>query len=163
MSQNRKKLYIDIFVFLLFSTASAPQATGLAFHEWISLAFIPVIIIHLLMSWSWVVGTTLRVFKKRPGTVRFNHLWDTLLFVTMTNVIFSGVVVSEVVLPRMGIPIVPDPFWLAVHDFSSKFFLLFLGIHLAMHWKWVVDGFKRYIARGASPDRNESNFGRSPV
>ncbi len=147
MNLTQKKLYIDLGVFLLFSIAAAPQATGLAVHEWISLAFVPVIVIHVLMSWKWIVSTTVRVFKRLPGNTRFNHIWDAVLFITMTNVLFSGVIISAVALPRMGIPILADAFWIAIHDYSSKLFLLLLGIHLAMHWDWVVNAWKRYVLR----------------
>lgn len=147
MSETQKKLYVDLGVFLLFLIVSAPQATGVAFHEWISFAFIPVIIVHLLMAWKWIVGITLRVFKKMPGETRFNHLWDILLFIMMTIVIYSGIVISEVALPMLGIPIVADPFWFAIHDITSNIFLLLLGIHLAMHWSWIVNAWNRYILR----------------
>ena len=63
----------------------------------------------------------------------------------MTVVIFTGIIISEVALPTMGVPIVADQFWFAIHDISSNLFLLLLGIHLAMHWDWIVKGFKRYI------------------
>ena len=63
----------------------------------------------------------------------------------MSLVIFTGIIVYEVALPTMGIPIVADPFWFAIHDISSNLFLLLLGIHLAMHRDWVFKGFKRYI------------------
>jgi hypothetical protein len=162
MNLTQKKLYIDLGVFLLFSIASAPQSTGLAFHEWISLAFIPVIIIHVFMSWRWIVSTTVRVFKRLPGNTRFNHIWDALLFITMTNVIFSGIVVSEVALPKMGIPIVADAFWIQVHEFTSKWFLVLLGIHLAMHWDWIANAWKRYVLRG-SPGRMPVNVEGSQI
>ena len=65
----------------------------------------------------------------------------------MTLVIFNGIIISEVAPPYDGIPIVADPFWFAIHDISSNLFLLLLGIHLAMHWDWLVKGFKSYILR----------------
>lgn len=160
MSETRRKWFIDLAVFLLFLITSAPQATGVALHEWLGLALIPVIIIHLMMSWRWIAGTTLRIFKELPGKTRFNHLWDIFLFIMMTIVIFSGVVVSEVALPQMRIPIVVDPFWLAVHHITSNLFLLLLGIHLAMHWDWVVNAWKLYVLRRSS-DRTPTNVEES--
>ena len=65
----------------------------------------------------------------------------------MSLVIFTGIIISEVALPKMGIPIVADPFWFAIHDISSNLFLLLLGIHLAMYFDRFVKGFKRYILR----------------
>ena len=134
-------------MFLIFLIVSAPKATGVVFHEWISFAFIPVIILHLLMSWKWIVGIMTRFLKKLPEQIRFNYLLDAILFIMMTLVIFTGIIICEVALPTMGIPNVPDPFWFSIQDISSNLFLLLLGIHLAMHWDWFGKGFKRYILR----------------
>ena len=146
-SKNRTRLFVDVGLFALFLVVSAPQATGVPLHEWISFAFIPVLVVHLLMSWKWIVRTTMQIFRHLPGEARFNHTWDMLLFVMMTIVTFSGIVVSEVALPGIGIPIVPDPFWQIMHDATSNFFLLMLGVHLAMHWTWLVQMVKRHILR----------------
>ena len=59
--------------------------------------------------------------------------------------LFTGIIISEAALTKMGNSIVADPFWFTIHDISSNLFLLLLGIHLAMHWDWIVKGFKRYI------------------
>ncbi|MBT5876038.1 MAG: DUF4405 domain-containing protein [Candidatus Latescibacteria bacterium] len=146
-SSNCTRLYVDVGLFALFLVVSAPQATGVPIHEWISFAFIPLLIAHLLMSWKWIVRTTTRMFSSIPGKTRFNHTWDMILFVMMTVVIFSGIVVSEVALPAIGIPIIPDLFWLSMHDITSNLFLMMLGVHLAMHWPWLVQMAKRHILR----------------
>jgi hypothetical protein len=156
MDENQKKLVIDLGVFLLFLIVSSPKATGVVFHEWISFAFIPVIILHLLMSWKWIVDIMTRFLKKIPGETRFNSLWVTILFIMMTLVIFTGIIISEVALTSMGIPIVADLFCFAIQDIRSNLFLLLLGIHLAMHCDWVIKGFKCYIL--PKPIQQKVNF-----
>lgn len=147
MSKNKLNLYVDIGIFLFFALVSAPQATGIAFHEWISFVFVVPIIVHVLLHWRWIVKVTSRLFKKLPAETRFNHLWDLLLFIDMVLVTFSGIVISEAALPALGIAVVVDPFWSAMHDITANLFLVMMGVHLAMHWSWLVTMFKRYIWR----------------
>ena len=63
---------------------------------------------------------TKRFFKRLPGETRFNHVWDVLLFLMMAIVFFTGVLVSEVALPTMGIVMEIDPFWFSLHTYEFK-------------------------------------------
>ena len=87
------------------------------------------------------------LFKKLPGEVRFNHFWDLLIFVMMIFALFTGVVISEAALPTMGITVTIDPFWSAMHDLSANLTMILIGVHLAMHWGWIVSTIKRYLFR----------------
>jgi hypothetical protein len=149
MSLTKKKLLVDIAVFIVFAIVSAPQSTGIAIHEWLSIIFIAPIITHLLLNWNWIVKVTTRMFKKLPGETRFNYIWDFALFIMMVLVMVSGILVSESALPTLGIVVFIDPFWATLHDMSANLLLLMMGVHLAMHWTWIVDAFKKYILRKA--------------
>ena len=72
--------------------------------------------------------------KKLPEQKHFNYLWSVTFFIRIMLLIITGIIISEVALPAMGIPIVADPFWSTIHDSSSNLFLLLLRINLAMHW-----------------------------
>ena len=64
---NTLNLYVDIGVFVLFVVVSAPQATRVVLHEWLSLLFIVPFLIHILLHWSWVKKVTGRFFRKLPA------------------------------------------------------------------------------------------------
>lgn len=144
-STTQIKLYADIVLLIVFILTNIPQATGIAFHEWISIFFIIPLLIHILLDWQWVVNVTLRIFKKLPGEVRFNYVWDVLIYVMMVFVLFTGFLVSEAALPALGIPITIDPFWSSMHDASANLLMVLIGVHLAMHWSWIVNAVKRYL------------------
>ena len=36
-----------------------------------------------------------------------------------------------------------NPFWTMIHNASATLFIVFLGIHLALHWKWIVTILKK--------------------
>jgi len=147
LSTNQIKLYADIILFVSFVLANIPQATGIPLHEWISILFIVPILVHVLLDWNWVVSVTKRMFKQLPGEVRFNQIWDLLIFIMMVFVLFTGFVISEAALPALGIHVTIDPFWSAMHDLSANLLMIIIGVHLAMHWGWIVSMFKRYVLR----------------
>jgi hypothetical protein len=132
------KLRLDSLLFLSFLLVSAPQATGLTVHEWISFAFLPVLIVHLLLSWEWIVGVSASFFRRLRAETRFNYVLDALLFVVMTIAFGSGVAISDAALPALGLAGKVDPFWLPVHKLTSTLLFPLLGVHLAMHAHWIV-------------------------
>ena len=147
---TQTKLLIDLGILLLFVIINAPQFTGLAWHEWVSFAFALPFLIHLILNWKWIVSVMSRMFKKLPGETRFNQVWDMLLFMVMVFVIFSGTVISVSALPALNIHLAIDPFWVSIHKTGANLLMLMFGIHLAMHWKWIVSNFRRYLWRQPS-------------
>jgi len=147
MGTNKLKLYVDIFLFIGFVLVNIPQATGIAIHEWVSFLFIIPLMVHILLDWKWIVSVTKRIFGKLPGEVRFNHIWDLLIFILMVLALFTGAIISEAALPALGIHITIDPFWSSMHDTSANLLMVLIGVHLAMHWGWIVSSIKRYILR----------------
>lgn len=147
MSSNQLKLYVDIFLFISFVLVNIPQATGIPFHEWISVLFIVPLMIHILLDWNWIVSVTKRMFGRLPGEVRFNHIFDLIIFIMMTLALMTGFVISEAALPAIGIHVTIDPFWSMMHDLTANLTMVLIGIHLAMHWGWIVNSFKRYFGR----------------
>lgn len=144
-SMTQKNLWLDVGLFVFVLLVCAPQATGLAVHEWLSLAFVVPVIVHLLWHWRWIVQVIQRFFSKLPNQTRFNLFLNFLLFLDMVLVSYSGVVISEAALPTMGIPVVIDPFWGMLHDLTGNLFLVLIGVHIAMHWKWIVTNLKKYV------------------
>lgn len=149
MSTNQIKLYVDIFLLLSFILVNIPQATGIPFHEWASVLFILPLLIHILLDWKWIVNVTKRMFGRLPGEVRFNQIFDLIIFIMMTLALMTGFVISEAALPAMGIAVTIDPFWSMMHDLTANLTMVLIGVRLAMHWGWIVSSFKRYFRRNA--------------
>lgn len=138
---------IDIAIFVAFLVAMDPRSTGIAIHEWLSIAFGAAIVTHLLLHWSWIVGITRRFFGKVTQEARWNYLVNLLFFIDMTIIIFSGLMISEAALPAVGITLAHSFAWRGLHDLSANLALPILGLHVALHWRWIVNMTKHVLGR----------------
>lgn len=139
----RTRVWLDIALFVGYVLLSAPQTTGIPFHEYFTVVFIPIFIAHIVLDWGWVKRVFRKSDRKRSGEVRFNRAFDIVLFVGMVVVIYSGFLVSESILPDFGIDPGATTFWSSLHDASGNLLILLVGIHIAMHMPWI----KRNIGR----------------
>ncbi len=145
--QTKTKLWLDVLIFVAFLVTMDPHSSGIAIHEWLSLAMIATLTIHLLLSWDWIVEISKRFLGKVGGQNRINYIVNWLLFIDGTMIMISGTMISEVVLPVMGIQFPADFAWRRLHDMSANIGLLLLGIHTALHWSWIVIAFNKYLIR----------------
>jgi hypothetical protein len=144
-NRNKINLFFDIAIFLMFLVAMAPHFSGMAVHEWLGAAFGAAIVTHLLLHWQWIVEVTRRMFSTAQWSARINYILNTLLFIDVTLVIFSGLMISEVALPLLGIQTAHGGIWRMLHGFAADFFLVLIGLHVALHWQWIVNMVRRML------------------
>jgi len=155
LSRTKLRVYNDLVLFVGMVLVLAPQATGIPLHEWGSVLILLPFLLHLLLDWQWIVSVSQRIFKHQNGQTRFNYYWNWFMFVMGVLATFSGFWVSEALLPSIGFPITIDPFWVEIHAFTANSVMIMLGVHLAMHWKWITTNWRNYILRrGKSTKRS---------
>lgn len=142
---TRIKLTVDLVIFFAFLIAMDPRSSGIAVHEWLASAALAALVVHLLLSWDWIVQISRRFWGKVNLQTRINYLLNWLLFIDGSIMMLSGFMISEAVLPSLGITLPRNFAWRELHGLTANLFLLLLGLHTALHWGWVVDSFKRYI------------------
>ncbi len=142
---TKKKLILDLTMFGAFLAVSNPRTTGISTHEWLGVSFIAAIVTHLLFNWEWIVNVGKTFFKKLWHQSRLNFVVDTAFFVVMTGVLFSGLMISRSVLPALGIQLNVGQGWRSIHFMLSDASVILIGLHFALHWKWVVSNVGRYI------------------
>ena len=152
-NRNKVNLIVDIGIFGAFLVVMAPHFSGIAIHEWLSISFGAAIIAHLLLHWQWLVGVTKQFFRKAQWSSRINYLLNTLLFIDMTIIIFSGLMISQSALPLLGIQLAAGGSWRQLHGLSADLSLLLIGLHIALHWHWIVNAAKRYLIAPLAPWR----------
>jgi len=142
---NFIKLILDVLVFIGFLLSLDPRLTGIAIHEWITIAGTAAIILHLLLNWNWIVGLTKKFFRKTVVKARLNYLVNWLFFIDGIVVMLSGILISEVILPLFGIQPVGGHTWKNIHSVSADISVFILALHTALNWDWIVTVVKRYI------------------
>lgn len=148
--QAKTKLWLDIIIFIAFLVTMDPHSSGIAIHEWLSLAMLAALTLHLLLSWDWIINISQRIFSKLGTQNRINYILNWLLFIDGTLLIVSGVMISEVAMPFFGIRLPENFAWRRLHDMSANLGLLMLGLHTALHWDWIVNAFNRYLIQPVS-------------
>jgi hypothetical protein len=142
----KTNLILDITIFTAFLVAYNPHLTGNTIHEWLGVSFAAAIITHLLFHWQWIVKVSTEYFKKFFHQSRLNYIVDLLFFIAMTGAMFSGLMISKDVLATLGIQLGEvSRSWKSIHSLTSDASLILLGIHFALHWKWIVNAISHYL------------------
>ncbi|XJZ26541.1 DUF4405 domain-containing protein [Bacillota bacterium Lsc_1132] len=118
---------------------------GLTFHEIAGVVIGVAFITHILLNASWVKNVTLKIFnRKLPAKTRFSYLLNLLLLMMMTFIIISGIFISRVLFPNITIG---NERWFQMTHISVSFLTLILvGVHVGLHWKWVMNVWNRMLA-----------------
>jgi hypothetical protein len=145
LKQNITKFVVNLFIFIGFLLALDPRTTGIAIHEWLTIAGTAAITLHLLLNWNWIAGLTRSFFRKVAARPRINYILNWLLFIDGVLVMLTGIMISEVVLPFFGLQASRSFIWRQLHSLTADLSFFILGLHLGLNWDWVVEIVRRYI------------------
>src|SRR5262245_22136139 len=162
LNQTKINLAVDSGIFIGFLVAEAPHFTGMAVHEWLGIAFGAAIITHLLLHWQWIVTITRRFLSDIPRQARLNYLLNMLLFIDITLILYSGLMISRVALPFLGLSLRAGGTWRGIHTLTANLSLVLVGLHVALHWQWIVQAIKRYIVQPLSSGQPVVRPGQAP-
>ena len=143
MSNSHKRTttsaIIDIVMFGIFLVTTAPQFTGIGIHEWLGIALAGVTIVHLVRNWAWLVATATKLIQ--PGTTLHNKTsigLNIVLFVLFTLLVYSGLAISESIMPWLGVTWLANADWSRLHNLFSTLMVVAMAAHIAFHWNWIV-------------------------
>jgi hypothetical protein len=143
IKMNVLKFILTLSITIVMLLLMDPRSFyGLPFHEWAGLIIGIFFILHKLLNWGWIKKVTISFFSKCSGKARFNYILDILLLAGITLMILSGIAISHTIdfswLKLGGTHI----FWRVMHTSSSFITLALFGIHLGLHWTWVLQVLK---------------------
>jgi hypothetical protein len=146
--RSRFDLLFDLVLLLSFSVAYAVNFTGLAIHEWFGLAFGLALLTHLTLHWDWVVRTTRRMFS-RVGRRRLMWVVNALLLIDMALCVASGIAISQVAMPALGIHMTADTigYWRELHDRTSSLAIVLIALHIGLDYRWIANVTRRWLRR----------------
>src|SRR6185503_9568751 len=102
MKRLRTLLILDTILLLALIVLMEPRSS-LTVHEWLCLAVLIPIAIHLLFAWTWITTTLARLAAKGAWRLRINALLNTALFIDFMVTIMSGTMASVVALSSLGL------------------------------------------------------------
>jgi hypothetical protein len=150
LARTRLDFWLDAAILAGFTLAYSFMFTGVAIHEWLGLALGLVLIVHLTLHWDWVVRTTRKLISRR-GRDRFIWLVNLALLIAMTLCVASGILISRVALPAMGIFTVGNgPWWTRLHILTAEITLGLVPVHVALRWRWIVSVGRHLVTRQSS-------------
>jgi hypothetical protein len=142
--------WLDLLLLVAFTLDYSFRFTGLAVHEWIGIAFVVLVPVHLVQHWDWVVRTTRRLVRRRGGREMLRWLVDVLLMPTMVLCVAAGILVSRSALPALGLHPVNDGFWRGLHTTSADVTVFLAAVHVALSWRWGLAVIRRLRRRGVA-------------
>lgn len=146
LARTRLDFCLDAAILAGYTFAYSFGFTGVVVHEWLGLALGLVLLVHLTLHWDWVVRTTRRLLSRR-GHDRVIWVVNLALLFAMTLCVASGVVISRVALPTLGIFLASGPFWTRLHIVTAEVTLGLVPVHVALRWRWIVSVARRPFSR----------------
>jgi hypothetical protein len=145
LARTRLDFWLEAVALVAYTLAFSLGFTGIATHEWLGIGLGLVLLVHLALHWDWVIRTTRKLLRP-AGRERFVWLVNLLLLASMTLCIASGILISEVALPDLGITLPASFFWRQLHDTTATLTLILVPVHAALRWRWIAGVARRFAA-----------------
>lgn len=143
---TRARLALDVAMFAAVLVAYNPAWTGSALHEWLCLAIMAALFVHLVVNWDQTTRMLARFVGRLRAMPRLNLVVDIALFVAFVTVMLSGLVISQAITGALGITNTPSALWIHVHSAAADVAVALLLAHAVLHWKWIVRTVRRWLA-----------------
>jgi Domain of unknown function (DUF4405) len=119
-ARTRLDFWFDAVVLVGYTVAYGYGFTGVVIHEWPGIALGIALLLHITLHWDWVVRTTRRLPRPR-GPDKLIWLVNLALLLAMTLCVASGILISRVALPELGISLpLEGPFWDRLHTLTAE-------------------------------------------
>jgi hypothetical protein len=137
-ARTRLDFWFDAVLLLGYTLAYSYGFTGIGIHEWLGLGLGVALLLHLTLHWDWVLRVTGRLLRPR-GPDKLIWLVNLALLIGMTLCVLSGILISRVALPYLGINLTQiGPFWSTLHFRTAEITLGLVPVHVALRWRWLV-------------------------
>jgi len=131
-------LLLGIGIFTGLWIVTIPSLDGSPLHESLELILTAAIIIHLLVTGSWIAALARRYFSRRLHQSRFQFAIDSALLVAFLTMVLSRLTNSADMLAFTGAVNVRNSLWNPIHNLSTYAALILAVLHLATNKEWAT-------------------------
>ncbi len=143
-ARTRLDFWFDAVLLAGFTLAYSYGFTGIGIHEWLGIALGAALLVHLTLHWDWVIRTTRRLVSP-AGHDKLIWAVNLALLAAMTLCVVSGILISRVALPFLGIYPLAGPFWDRLHILTAEVTLALVPVHVALRWRWILRVGRRLL------------------
>lgn len=147
LNPTRLNLLLDIALALAFVLELERHFTGLRNHELIGVGMGIALVLHIVLHWKWVWNVSKSFFRNLFHASRLSYVLNLLLLIDMGVIIVTGILISETLGLSLGIDRSAQQTFKSLHILGSSVSLLLVGMHVAIHWKWILSNSKKYLFR----------------
>ncbi|HEY1620737.1 MAG TPA: DUF4405 domain-containing protein [Streptosporangiaceae bacterium] len=136
-ARTRLDFWFDAALLAGYTLAYSYGFTGIGIHEWLGIALGVALLFHLTLHWDWVIRTTRKLLSPR-GHDKLIWAVNLLLMLAMVMCVVSGIIISRVALPSLGIRLQAGGSWQRFHVLTAEVTLGLVPVHVALRWRWLV-------------------------
>lgn len=132
------KLVIDFVMTILMLVEMAYRFTGNLYHELLGISLFVLFIVHNILNRQWYNT----IFKGKMNVRRIMSITVNLLLdADMVALFISSVPISRTIFAFVHI----ENVFIArqIHIFAAYWALIFISVHLGMHWPMIIGGIGR--------------------
>ena len=142
MKKNIIKIALDIVMFVILMLLYNSHVAAISFHEIAGLAICGLFIIHCLLNLKWIAGVSKKLFCKTLSLkIIIGYIVNLLLVVTFVFLVISGVQTSQFLFPADS----HGSVWRGIHHFCGAVSIILVGVHLGLHWNFVLGMLKKAV------------------
>jgi len=151
-----RNLYLDIGLTVGFIASLQPLITGIAIHELLGLAVGVGLVIHGLLHRQWIGAITRRLDSRLPWRTRLCYALDALLMASFLTLTVTGLLISQAVLPALGVTVQPGLTLITLHSIAAWIALGGLALKLALHADWISSAVRTHLLHRPAASRASS-------
>jgi hypothetical protein len=144
-ARTRLDFWFDAVILIGYTVAYSYGWTGVVIHEWLGIGLGIALLLHLTLHWDWVVRTTRRLLRP-SGPDKLIWAVNLALLFAMALCVASGIAISRVALPELGLYTLQSPFWFRLHVLTAEVTVGLVPVHVALRWRWIAGVGRRLLA-----------------
>ena len=129
---KKMKFILDVIMIVIMILLMRLSITGLKLHEILGLIILVIFLVHKVININFIKAFGKNLFNKKIKLrSKIIFILDSIILIFMIFTIFSGVVISKIVIPN--IINIDSINFSPLHRFFSWWLLILLSVHIGLH------------------------------